>query len=319
MRTLRRSLVALILLVLVVAVGGYWYERPLLLTGTGYAAHNACALDEIAGRSDPADDLPPNPLVPILRTKQTDDGATKGMLVGGLAAQRAYYTEGYGCTLADSALDLPAPAPVDGSGNPFTEEPAPTASPEVAAAVGQAFGDDLSAADREALGTRAVIVVKDGQLIGERYADGFDADTRQLGWSMTKSVTNLLVGRLVQEGAISLDDDHLRPEWTDERAAITVEQLLRMTSGLRWDETYDLGTPITRMLYLERDMGDYVASHPLAHDPGTYQQYSSGSTTMLCDILLASTDAGHGGRCRPASTGAVRPARALLVRRGARC
>ena len=292
MRTLRRSLVALLLLVLVVAVGGYWYERPLLLTGTGYAAHNACALEGIAGRSDPADDLPSNPLVPILRTKQTDDGATKGMLVGGLAAQRAYYTASYGCTLAASAPQLPDPTAVDASGNPFTGEPAPTASPAVAAALGQAFGDDLSAPDREALGTRAVVVVKDGQLIGERYADGFGPETPQLGWSMTKSVTNLLVGRLVKEGAISLDGDHLRPEWTDGRAAITVEQLMRMTSGLSWDETYDLGTPITRMLYLEPDMGGYVAAQPPAHDPGTYQQYSSGSTTLLCDILLASTGPG---------------------------
>lgn len=60
-----------------------------------------------------------------------------------------------------------------------------------------------------------------------------------------------------------------------------------MTSGLSWDETYDLGTPITRMLYLEPDMGAYVASLPLAHPAGTYQQYSSGSTTVLCSSLTA--------------------------------
>ncbi len=71
---------------------------------------------------------------------------------------------------------------------------------------------------------------------------------------MTKSVTNLMVGRLVQAGEVSLDDDHLRPEWTDERGSITVRQLMQMTSGLAWDETYDLGTPITKMLYTEPDM-----------------------------------------------------------------
>ncbi len=104
---------------------------------------------------------------------------------------------------------------------------------------------------KEELGTRAIVVVKGGELVAERYADGFDRDTPQLGWSMSKSATNLLVGRLVHDGVVSLDDDQLRPEWTDSRADITVEQLLRMTSGLSWDETYDLGTPITRMLYLE--------------------------------------------------------------------
>ncbi len=292
MRTFRRVLVGLLLLVLVAVVGGYWYERPLLLTGTGYAAHNACAVEEIAGRTDPEDDLPPNPLVPVLRTKDTDDGGTKGMLVGGLAAQRAYYTEGYGCTLADAAPELPAPTTVDPADNPFAVAAGPAADPAIDTAIATAFGDDLSADDRADLGTRAVVVVKDGQLVAERYADGFGADTPQLGWSMTKSVTNLLVGRLVQEGVVSLDDAQLRPEWTDGRAEITIEQLMQMTSGLAWDETYALGTPITRMLYLEPDMGGYVASQPAAHDPGAYQQYSSGSTTLLCDILLSRTDAG---------------------------
>ncbi|MEZ5093427.1 serine hydrolase domain-containing protein [Nocardioides sp.] len=292
MRLLRRILLGLLVLVVVAAVGGYWYERPLLLTGTGYAAHNACAVEHIAGRDDPEDDLPPNPLVPVLRTKQTDDGATKGMLVGGLAAQKAYPTEGYGCTLADAAPDLPPPTPVDATGNPFTAATPPTADPALDAAIATAFGDDLAADDKADLGTRAVLVVHDGDLVAERYADGFDADTPQLGWSMTKSVTSLLVGRLVQEGVVTLDDDHLRPEWTDRRADITVEELLRMTSGLAWDETYALGTPITRMLYLEPDMGGYVASQPAAHDPGTYQQYSSGSTTLLCDILAEKTGEG---------------------------
>ncbi len=134
--------------------------------------------------------------------------------------------------------------------------------------------------------------MKDGRLVAERYADGFDATTPQLGWSMSKSATDLMVGILVEQGVVSLDDDHLRPEWTDERADITVEQLLRMTSGLEWDETYDLGTPITRMLYLEEDMGGYVARQPLAHEPGTVQQYSSGSTTVLCSILTERTGLG---------------------------
>ena len=132
------------------------------------------------------------------------------------------------------------------------------------------------------------MVLKDGELVAEQYAAGFDQNTPQLGWSMTKSLTNLLVGRLVARGEVTLDDDHLRPEWTDGRASITIRNLLQMTSGLSWDETYDLGTPITRMLYLEPDMGGYVASLPLAHEPGSHLQYSSGSTTLLCSILAPS-------------------------------
>ncbi len=288
MRLFRRILAGLLLALLVAGVAGYWYERPLLLTGTGYAAHNACALENIAGRDDPTQDLPPNPLVPVLRSK-TEGSETTGSILGILAKQKATYAEGYGCTLGEppsgEAPDLGAPTVVDGAANPFTAAPAPVPTPEIEAAIAQAFGDDLSATAREDLGTRAVLVVRGGELVGERYADGFTATTPQLGWSMSKSVTNLMVGRLVMQGKISLDDDRLRKEWTDERADITIEQLLRMTSGLAWDETYALGTPITRMLYLEPDMGAYVASQKSAREPGTYQQYSSGSTTLLCDIL----------------------------------
>jgi CubicO group peptidase (beta-lactamase class C family) len=65
---------------------------------------------------------------------------------------------------------------------------------------------------------------------------------------------------------------------------------MRMTSGLSWDETYALGTPITTMLYAEPDMAAYAASQPLAHQPGTYQQYSSGSTNILCSWLTTLPD-----------------------------
>ncbi len=289
MLTRRRVLLGLLLLVLVAVIGAYWYERPLLVTGTGYAAHNACALEGIAGRSDPQDDLPPNPLVPVLRTSEGSDASTKGSILGVLAAQRAFFTDGFGCTIATTRPGLPSPLAITPGANPFTTATTPSMSPEVDAAVAAAFGDGLDDTSKAALGTRAVVAVKGGALLAERYAEGFDATTPQLGWSMAKSMTNLLVGRLVAEGSVSLGEDHLRPEWTDQRAEITVDQLLRMTSGLAWDETYDLGTPITRMLYLEPDMGAYVAAQPLAHSPGSYQQYSSGSMTLLCDILLART------------------------------
>ncbi len=286
-RILRRVVVivaVLVLLVIAAFTGAYLWQQPIILTATGYAAHNACAVTEVAGRDDPESDLPPNPLVPYLEVAGQGDPSV-GSLLGALARQRAWYTEGYGCTLATDRPDFGEATPIENGANPFANAPAPTAAPDVEAAIGRAFGDDLSDADAAALGTRAVVVVKDGELVAERYAEGFDADTRQLGWSMSKSVAALLTGVLVEQGVVALDDDHLRPEWTDDRADITVEDLLRMTSGLEWDETYDLGTPITRMLYLEPDMGGYVASLPLVHEPGTVQQYSSGSTNVLCSVL----------------------------------
>ena len=107
---------------------------------------------------------------------------------------------------------------------------------------------------------------------------------------MGKSVTSLMLGRLVLQGRVGLEDTGLRPEWTDGRKDISVDQLLRMTSGLTWDENYALGTPITQMLYAEPDMAGYAASQPLAHQPGSYQQYSSGSTNILCGVLTDLAD-----------------------------
>lgn len=287
----RRNILIVLAVLIAVIVGGYWYERPMVLTGTGYAAHNACAVTYVAGRQDPDADLPSNPLKPLLSTSTGDDAAT-GSLLGVLAKQRAFATPGFGCTLADEHPDLGPATEVSSARNRYARARVPARHDRaVDAAIAKAFGDDLSGDGRKQLGTRGIVVLRDGELLAERYAKGFGPKTPQLGWSMTKSVTNLLVGRLVARGELGLDDDHLRPEWHDDRARITVRQLLQMTSGLAWDETYSLGTPITKMLYRERDMGAYVASQPLAHAPGSYQQYSTGSPTLLCAILAPK----HGG------------------------
>ena len=294
MLILRRVIVtvAVTLVVLTVAVVGVWlWQKPILLTGTGYAAHNACAVTDLAGRENPETDLPDNPLVPYLQLDVEGD-KTAGTIEGLIAQQNAWYTEGFGCTISADRPALGDASPISADGNPFTNAATPASVPALDDAISAAFGDDLSAADAAALGTRAVVIVKNGELVAERYADGFDKDTPQLGWSMSKSATDLMTGMLVKQGVISLDDDHLRPEWTDGRADITVENLLRMESGLEWDETYDLGTPITRMLYLEKDMGGYVASLPLESKPGTVQEYSSGSTTLLCSVLTERTGLG---------------------------
>ena len=278
-RVAPKILGALVLLLVAGAVAAYWYARPLLLTGTGYAAHNACALQNIAERSTAGDDLPPNPLVPYLQWEVLSDGSVEASLLGILAKQTAWYTPGFGCTVADNRPELPQSAPIE-TANPIAEAPTPaSASPQVQQVLDDAFVADL--------GTRAVVVVKDGQLVAEQYADGFDSETPQLGWSMAKSATNLLVGRLVATEGIDIHEPLREQLWLeDDRSQITVDHLLRMTSGLKWDETYELGTPITEMLYLQTDMGQFAASQELAHPVGTQEQYSSGSTNIVCRQLL---------------------------------
>ena len=292
MRVFRRVLAVFLVLVVAALVGGYFYARPLLRTGTGYAAHNACAVELVAGRDDPESDLPDNPLVPFLTGYVNEaGGSSTSQVLFTLSTQRAWFTRGFGCTVATERPALEDATKVIADTNPLSSAPAPEPDAAIDAAIGRAFGDDVSGKQADELGTRAVVVLRDGQLVGERYAEGFDAETPQLGWSMGKSVTNLLLGRMVLQDRIALDDTGLRPEWTDGRRDISVDQLSRMTSGLTWDETYALGTSITQMLYDERDMAAFAASQPLAHQPGAYQQYSSGSTNVLCGVLTELADA----------------------------
>lgn len=282
-------------MLLTAVLAAYLYLRPLLLTATGYAAHNACAVELVAGRDNPETDLPSNPLVPYLRvTTNEAEGWSEASILGLLAKQRAWFTDGHGCTLAKDRPQLPKAAEVSRP-NGLTDAAVEAGAPEaVASAVHAQFDLTLSRPNGLTdLGTRGVVVLHQGKLIAEEYRDGFDATTPQLGWSMAKSVTNLLVGTQVADGAVDPAHAPADPAWTDARARISLDHLMRMTSGLTWDETYDLGTPITAMLYLEADMGGFAASQPLAHTVGTYQQYSSGSTNIVCDAL--EREVGGGG------------------------
>jgi hypothetical protein len=151
----------------------------------------------VAGRGADAadDDCRRTPSCPLLRTSVTTRSARSSVL--GLFAQTAWYREGLGCVLADERPALEAPAPVADDGG--RGRPRPAARRRGRPGL------------RRALGTRAVVVLADGRLVAERYADGFDAGTRQLGWSMGKSVTSAMVAGLVAAGELDLDDADLLP------------------------------------------------------------------------------------------------------------
>ena len=101
-------------------------------------------------------------------------------------------------------------------------------------------------------GMRAVVVVQNGRIVGERYGEGFSAETPLLGWSMTKTVTAAIIGTLVKDGKLALDRQGAVRAWkADGRAAISVADLMAMSSGLEFNEDYGDVTDVTRMLYLE--------------------------------------------------------------------
>jgi CubicO group peptidase (beta-lactamase class C family) len=133
--------------------------------------------------------------------------------------------------------------------------------------------------------TRAVVIVRKGRIVAERYAPGFSRDTPLLGWSMAKSVMNGLVGILIKTGRLALNAPLPVPEWqepNDPCRRITLDHLLHMSSGLHFDESY--GNPladVTYMLLGVPNMGAYAARKPLEAEPGAKWSYSSGTTNLI--------------------------------------
>lgn len=140
--------------------------------------------------------------------------------------------------------------------------------------------------------TRAVVVMHDGVIVAERYGEGYGRETKFLGWSMSKTVTGVLIGLLVSEGRLHLDNSPPIPRWQragDPRGEITLKQLLQMRSGLRHQEqaepVYTSGE--VRMLFLDGrdDMAGWAGAQPLESEPGRKFQYSTPTATLLSDVM----------------------------------
>lgn len=286
------------LLAAVVLVGASWLivSPPALLSvGSGYAAKIVCSSAFISGR-DPDEVLAEDvqaPGHPLLKLMQQDvDLAGKTVttrLLGLFAPGYAVWHEGFGCTgvpdgdfeaarQAISDVALPKVPPVD---------------PAVAWPDGEAVTEDARVAALLAdpklagPGMRAIVVVHDGRIVAEAYADGFSKTVPLLGWSMTKTVNAALIGRLMQAGALTPDMNDLFPEWGgDTRSKITLAQLLAMESGLAFNESYGSVADVTRMLFLEPDMSRFVLSLPLEANPGERFTYSSGTAVLLSRIWM---------------------------------
>jgi CubicO group peptidase (beta-lactamase class C family) len=152
----------------------------------------------------------------------------------------------------------------------------------------QALDDAFNEPDpKQPLNTHAVLVVYDGKIIGERYAEGFDKNSRLMGWSMTKSITNALVGILVKEGQLDVEKPAPVVEWQgDSRNKITLNNLLQASSGLEWSESYFVPTGSFHQMFIKSDdKGGYAATKELSHQPGTFFQYSSGTTNIISKII----------------------------------
>ncbi|WP_175922609.1 serine hydrolase domain-containing protein [Burkholderia latens] len=286
---------------LVAALGytGYMLSR-LAPIATGYAAKALCSGVFVSGR--PAASVIDvdimagvHPLLKLVRPSIDPDHRRAVATFAGFARREADFRPGLGCTLAlgpspgvlPAALP-PADAPPAVHALPvaLSAPPAGIDTRKLQAALDRAFDEPDPARPRR---TRAVVVMWRGQVIAERYAPGFTADTPLPGWSMTKTVTAALAGMLVAQHKLAPDASALLPEWrghADPRAAITLDQLLRMTSGLAFNEDYDDPlSDVAVMLFTQPDTARFASAKPLAAAPGTQWAYSSGTSAIVARVM----------------------------------
>ena len=155
--------------------------------------------------------------------------------------------------------------------------------------------DEEDVESTTSLATHSVLIMKDGKIIYEKYAHGYDKDRLQKLFSISKSVTSLLIAMAVKEKKISLQDNlcvYLKDYETQfDCKKVTIEDILGWSSGIQWKETFidfPLYSSIFNLLYNKEGYGDstsFILSHPLAKKPGYSWHYSSGDTNLLMSIL----------------------------------
>lgn len=278
-----------IIIVLILLVGtGMFLIYPSLKIMTGYAAKNVCSCVFVAEMEEAkvlAEDVGNGP-VALVSNKIDYASKMVRSTVFGLQEQTAIYREGLGCALvhdiepelvANKTLSLPG-SEYDSLANWFdyidtTEVITREQSEALSKAVDWAFMEEEGGAKN----TRGVCVVYQGRLVAEGYGDGFDKTSRFQGWSMTKSITALLYGILSDNGLLSIEDDLTfldRPE-------IKIKDLLQMSSGLEWEESYATRSAVTKMLFESDTMAMAAMRTDLTKEPGTFWEYSSGTTNLL--------------------------------------
>ena len=257
--------------------------------GTAYKAKILCSAIFVSGREiDPsrADEVSADSYWPLRLFRARIDHASRSVTTSFLGLRQCTATcrPGLGATLGRGA-SLQSIEAVKAPRTPVDPWPRESPSPQLQRVVESAFAEHNPKRLRR---TRAVIVVGGGRIVAEHYAPGITEQTPLPGWSITKSVLGALVGILVGQGRLPLTGRELLPEWRapDPRAAIQLEDLLRMRSGLQFSEIYsDLSSDVVRMLFDCRDAAAYAASRPLISPPGSTWSYSSGTSNILSRIV----------------------------------
>ncbi len=288
MKTVLKSLMLIgaVLVILSIAAPTWlgfsiWRVSDLFPVATGLAAKLGCSTRFVSGFTADrimGDLLSYSPLSRLVDL--TFDKSTSTATLFGQARTTATFRPGLGCTLDigdTTSLDNLVVTPVE------RDEAIETT---INSKVQQALDHLLEEDETNDLQTRALIVLHNGRLIAESYGPGITSKTPLHGWSMGKSVTAMLAGRLQTLGKLPASASPLFAEWThDKRADIRLEHLLQMSSGLRFDETYAPGSDAIRMLFLDHSSVTTPVAGLLEHQPGTHFSYSSGTTNLIMQHL----------------------------------
>ena len=296
-----------IAVILLIALGyGIYFIDSAMPIGNGYAAKYICSQVFLAGRNDgyvfENEVKPANPLFSLV--SHSVDYKNKTVTAKGFGFRKpitAVYRDGFGCTLAidstrdellkqahgalplkkqDASLTWPRGEKVDIGALPPEVDKA-----RLNKAVADAFNEPLPKSKRN---TQGVVVVYKSRIIAEKYAEGFSPATPILGWSMTKSVTNALCGILVKQKKLDIMKPAPVAAWkktSDLRSQITLDQLLRMSSGLKFGEIYGPLQDVTDMLYGSKSMAEYAWEKPLSTNPDGQWYYSSGTANIIARIV----------------------------------
>jgi CubicO group peptidase (beta-lactamase class C family) len=270
---------------------------------TGFISRTLCSAAFVSGVnpdevfSETANAMPGVRLITWAIDYRVDRKAkqvTTTLFWGGMS--RAVYREGLGCYLAhgEASVDasLPAAGEIQRASLPEISGPSlvQAANPKLALALDRAFAEPEQPPFRR---TKAVVIVKDGHVVAERYAPGYGIDTPILGYSATKSVISALTGILVRQGKLAVDRPAPVATWQnpdDPRHAITVDQLLRHTSGLAMGSSLNASlastlAPVNEMKYVASDQAGFAESAALESAPGSAWNYHDGNYAILSRLI----------------------------------
>ncbi len=295
MKIVKRTALAITLGIL--AYGVYYLTQALPIIA-GYGAKNLCSCMFVAGR-DPQQVMEQELGASLVNLGtyevHVEDSSATGSVFG-LGKRKAIYRKGVGCTLISEISEEELRAQkinlepksiinqdtIAWPGGNKVSDLSLQRFPQLANVVDAAFAEP----DKEnPLNTRAVIVLHNGELVAEKYAPTFNQNTKLIGWSMTKTITNAIIGVLVKQGKLKTTEPAPVPEWkNDERNKITLNNLMQASSGLAWEEVYGGPSAATNMFFKKKDAGGYAAQSKAEVAPNTKWYYSSGTTNIISRI-----------------------------------